>query len=78
MSGNLKNKSDMEFYFILNKDRAGDEKVTHAVLNGKIVSDPKGWDAYNTLELAVEKLKSPEIQQQMKELGIEMEIVQLQ
>lgn len=67
----------MEFYFILNKDITGDEKVTHAVLNGKIVSNPKGWDAYNTLELAVEKLKSPEIQQQMKELGIEMEIVPL-
>ncbi|EXZ07670.1 hypothetical protein M073_4413, partial [Bacteroides fragilis str. DS-71] len=41
------------------------------------VSKPAGWDAFHGLALAREKLSSEEIQQQMKELGVEMEIVPL-
>lgn len=52
-------------------------EITHAVLNGSIVSKPAGWDAFHGLALAREKLSSEEIQQQMKELGVEMEIVPL-
>ncbi len=44
---------------------------------GSIVSKPAGWDAFHGLALAREKLSSEEIQQQMKELGVEMEIVPL-
>ncbi|UVS23353.1 charged multivesicular body protein 2b-B (plasmid) [Bacteroides fragilis] len=61
------------FFFIL---KSGGE-ITHAVLNGSIVSKPAGWDAFHGLALAREKLSSEEIQQQMKELGVEMEIVPL-
>ncbi|WP_200903085.1 hypothetical protein [Parabacteroides goldsteinii] len=42
-----------------------------------VVSKPAGWDAFHGLALAKEKLSSEEIQQQMKELGVEMEIVPL-
>ncbi|KAB3730086.1 charged multivesicular body protein 2b-B, partial [Phocaeicola vulgatus] len=52
-------------------------EITHAVLNGSIVSKPAGWDAFHGLVLAKEKLSSEEIQRQMKELGVEMEIVPL-
>ncbi|KAB1307416.1 charged multivesicular body protein 2b-B, partial [Bacteroides ovatus] len=41
------------------------------------VSKPAGWDAFHGLVLAKEKLSSEEIQRQMKELGVEMEIVPL-
>lgn len=65
------------FYFILNKGaKPGD--ITHAVLQGKIEAYPAGWDAYGSLELAEKTLNSPDIQKQMKELGIEMEIVPLE
>ncbi|MCS3358261.1 charged multivesicular body protein 2b-B (plasmid) [Bacteroides thetaiotaomicron] len=64
------------FFFILNKGAKSGE-ITHAVLNGSIVSKPAGWDAFHGLALAKEKLSSEEIQQQMKELGVEMEIVPL-
>ena len=38
-------------------------EITHAVLNGSIVSKPAGWDAFHGLALAKEKLSSEEIQQ---------------
>ena len=65
------------FFFILNKGAKSGGEITHAVLNGSIVSKPAGWDAFHGLALAKEKLSSEEIQQQMKELGVEMEIVPL-
>ncbi|MCS2296232.1 charged multivesicular body protein 2b-B [Bacteroides thetaiotaomicron] len=70
------------FFFILNKGAKSGGEITHAVLNGSIVSGsivskPAGWDAFHGLALAKEKLSSEEIQQQMKELGVEMEIVPL-
>lgn len=61
------------FFFILNKGAKSGGEITHAVLNGSIVSKPAGWDAFHGLALAREKLSSEEIQQQMKELGVEME-----
>jgi len=61
------------FFFILNKGAKSGGEITHAVLNGSIVSKPAGWDAFHGLALA----SSEEIQQQMKELGVEMEIVPL-
>ena len=57
------------FFFILNKGAKSGGEITHAVLNGSIVSKPAGWDAFHGLALAREKLSSEEIQQQMKELG---------
>ena len=63
------------FFFILNKGAKSGGEITHAVLNGSIVSKPAGWDAFHGLALAKEKLSSEEIQRQMKELGVEMEIV---
>ena len=65
------------YLFILNKGAKSGGEITHAVLNGSIVSKPAGWDAFHGLALAREKLSSEEIQQQMKELGVEMEIVPL-
>ncbi len=61
----------------MNKGAKSGGEITHAVLNGSIVSKPAGWDAFHGLALAREKLSSEEIQQQMKELGVEMEIVPL-
>lgn len=55
------------FFFILNKGAKSGGEITHAVLNGSIVSKPAGWDAFHGLALAREKLSSEEIQQQMKE-----------
>ena len=60
------------FFFILNKGAKSGGEITHAVLNGSIVSKPAGWDAFHGLALAREKLSSEEIQQQMKELGVEV------
>ena len=65
------------FFFIQNKGAKSGGEITHAVLNGSIVSKPAGWDAFHGLVLAKEKLSSEEIQRQMKELGVEMEIVPL-
>ena len=48
---------------------------THAVLEGKIVSAPKGYDAFTGIEAAREKLACGNIRQQMEEFGIELEIV---
>ncbi len=59
------------------EDATSGGEITHAVLNGSIVSKPAGWDAFHGLVLAKEKLSSEEIQRQMKELGVEMEIVPL-
>ena len=53
------------FFFILNKGAKSGGEITHAVLNGSIVSKPAGWDAFHGLALAREKLSSEEIQQQM-------------
>ena len=33
------------FFFILNKGAKSGGEITHAVLNGSIVSKPAGWDA---------------------------------
>lgn len=51
------------FFFILNKGAKSGGEITHAVLNGSIVSKPAGWDAFHGLALAREKLSSEEIQQ---------------
>lgn len=66
-----------KFFFILNKGAKFGGEITHAVLNGHIKSKPGGFDAFHGLALAEEKLNSREIQQQIKELGVEMEIVPL-
>lgn len=65
------------FFFILNKGAKPGGEITHAVLNGRIISKPAGWDAFHGLALAKEKLSSEEVQLQIKELGVEMEIVPL-
>ena len=46
------------FFFILNKGAKSGGEITHAVLNGSIVSKPAGWDAFHGLALAREKLSS--------------------
>ena len=51
--------------------------VSCAIFGRMQPSKPAGWDAFHGLALAREKLSSEEIQQQMKELGVEMEIVPL-
>lgn len=70
-------KEEPKFFFILNKGAAQGGKVTHAVLNRRIVSDPAGWDAFHGLEQAEAMLSSQEIQEQMDALGVELEIVPL-
>ena len=65
------------FFFRLNQGAKSGGAITHAVLNGRIVAKPAGWDACHGLALARETLSSEDIQQQMKELGVEMEIVPL-
>lgn len=35
------------FFFILNKGAKSGGEITHAVLNGSIVSKPAGWDAFH-------------------------------
>ena len=45
------------FFFILNKGAKSGGEITHAVLNGSIVSKPAGWDAFHGLVLAKEKLR---------------------
>lgn len=42
------------FFFILNKGAKSGGEITHAVLNGSIVSKPAGWDAFHGLALARE------------------------
>lgn len=37
------------FFFILNKGAKSGGEITHAVLNGSIVSKPAGWDAFHGL-----------------------------
>ena len=49
------------FFFILNKGAKSGGEITHAVLNGSIVSKPAGWDAFHGLVMAKEKLSSEEI-----------------
>ena len=65
------------FFSILNKGAKSSGENTHAVLNGRIDSNPPGGDAFQGLTLAKEKMNSKEIQQQIKALGVEMEIVPL-
>ena len=38
--------------FVLNKGAKSGGEITHAVLNGSIVSKPAGWDAFHGLVLA--------------------------
>lgn len=66
-----------KFFFILNKGAQFGGEITHAVLNGRIESKPGGFDAFHGFTLAKEKLNSSEIQEQIKALGVEMEIVPL-
>ncbi len=40
----------------MNKGAKSGGEITHAVLNGSIVSKPAGWDAFHGLALAREKL----------------------
>ena len=65
------------FFFILSKVAKSGGAISHAVLNGSIVSNPGGWGACHGLALGREKLSSEEIRQQMKERGVEMEMVPL-
>ena len=58
------------FFFILNKGAKSGGEITHAVLNGSIVSKPAGWDAFHGLALAREKLSRQEKKKpKKKELG---------
>ena len=68
-------KEEPKFFFILNKGAAQGGKVTHAVLNGHVVSELAGWDAFHGLEQVEAKFSSQEMQEQMKALGVELEIV---
>ena len=49
--------------------------MIHAILEGKIVSAPKGYDAFTGIEAAREKLACGNIRQQMEEVGMKLEIV---
>lgn len=64
-----------DYYFIMNAGVKAGGEITHAVLEGKIVSAPKGYDAFTGIEAAREKLACRNIRQQMEEFGIELEIV---
>ena len=64
-----------DYYFIMNAGVKAGGEITHAVLEGKIVSAPKGYDAFTGIEAAREKLACGNIRQQMEEFGIELEIV---
>lgn len=67
---------DIHYYFILNVGAADGGEVTHAVFQGKIEYKPGAFDAFFDREDAVARLESEEIRRQMKELGVQMEIVQ--
>ena len=45
-----------DYYFIMNAGVKAGGEITHAVLEGKIVSAPKGYDAFTGIEAAREKL----------------------
>lgn len=64
-----------DYYFIMNAGVKAGGEITYAILEGKIVSAPKGYDAFTGIEAAKEKLVCGEIRRQMKEFGIELEIV---
>ncbi|MFK2266003.1 charged multivesicular body protein 2b-B [Bacteroides fragilis] len=64
-----------DYYFIMNAGVKAGGEITHAVLEGKIVSAPKGYDTFTGIEAAREKLACGNIRQQMEEFGIELEIV---
>lgn len=64
-----------KFFFILNKGAKFGGEITHAVLNGHIISKPAGWDAFHGLEQAKEKFYSQELQREMENWGVEMEII---
>lgn len=64
-----------DYYFIMNAGVKAGGEITHAVLEGKIVSAPKGYDVFTGIEAAREKLACGNIRQQMEEFGIELEIV---
>ena len=54
-----------DYYFIMNAGVKAGGEITHAVLEGKIVSAPKGYDAFTGIEAAREKLACGNIRQQM-------------
>ena len=41
-----------DYYFIMNAGVKAGGEITHAVLEGKIVSAPKGYDAFTGIEAA--------------------------
>ena len=45
-----------DYYFIMNAGVKAGGEITHAVLEGKIVSAPKGYDTFTGIEAAREKL----------------------
>lgn len=49
--------------------------MNHAILKGKIVSAPKEYGAFTGFEAAAKKLTCEKIRQQMKKVGMKLEIV---
>ena len=49
--------------------------MIHAILEGKIVSAPKEYGAFTGFEAAAKKLTCEKIRQQMKKVGMKLEIV---
>lgn len=49
--------------------------MNHAILEGKIVSAPKEYGAFTGFEAAAKKLTCEKIRQQMKKVGMKLEIV---
>ena len=52
-----------DYYFIMNAGVKAGGEITHAVLEGKIVSAPKGYDVFTGIEAAREKLACGNIRQ---------------
>lgn len=66
----------MECYFILNKGaNKKNAKISCAVLQGQLVANPKGWDAFFSWDAAYKKMNEVTIQQQAQLMGFELEIV---
>lgn len=69
--------TSVKFYSIVNKGAKGSEDVTHAVLGDKVEKAPCPIGTFASREDAEKMLNSPEIQAQIKEMGIEMEVVRI-
>lgn len=69
--------TSVKFYSIVNKEAKGSEDVTHAVLGDKVEKAPCPIGTFASREDAEKMLNSPEIQAQIKEMGIEMEVVRI-